>query len=87
MKLIPREILYGNPESEHASESPDGRLVTYMAPVNNVMNIFAGPLDNLSQIKPITNDTGRGIHTYGWMWDSRTILYAQNINGDENWTI
>ena len=67
MKLIPREILYGNPEKEHVPESPDGRLVAYMAPVNNVMNIWVGPLDNFSQIKPITNDAGRGFHTYGWM--------------------
>lgn len=59
----------------------------YTAPVNNVMNIWVGPLDNLTQIKPITNDTGRGIHTYSWMWDSRAILYAQDINGDENCTI
>ena len=69
------------------SESPDGRLVDYTAPVNNVMNIWVGPLDNLTQIKPITNDTGRGIYTYSWMWDSRAILYAQDINGDENCTI
>ena len=85
--LIPRQILFGNPDKEHVVESPDGMWLCYLAPVNGVMNIWVGPLDNLSLVKPITNETGRGIHFFNWMWDSRTILYPKDTNGDENWTI
>ena len=85
--LISRQILFGNPDKEHVVESPDGMWLCYLAPVNGVMNIWVGPLDNLSMVKPITNETGRGIHFFNWMWDSRTLLYPKDTNGDENWTI
>ncbi|MGD0955126.1 MAG: hypothetical protein ABR985_22525 [Methanotrichaceae archaeon] len=85
--LISRQILFGNPDMEHVVESPDGLWFCYLAPVNGVMNIWVGPLDNLSLAKPITRDTGRGIHFFYWMFDSRTILYPKDTNGDENWTI
>jgi hypothetical protein len=79
MKPITREILYDNPEKERMLESPDRRLVANMAPVNNVMNIWVGSLDNQSQRKSITNDTSRRIHTYGWMRDSRTLTFTPKI--------
>ena len=74
--LIPRQILFGNPDKEHVVESPDGMWLGYLAPVNGVMNIWVGPLDNLSLAKPITNETGRGIHFFYWMWNSRTLLLS-----------
>lgn len=85
--LIPRQILFGNPDKEHIVESPDGLWLCYLAPVNGVMNIWVGPMDNLSLVKPITNETDRGIHFFYWMWDSRTLLYPTDTKGDENWTI
>ena len=85
--LIPRQVLFGNPDKEHVVESPDGLWLCYLAPVKGVMNIWVGPIDNLSLVKPITNETGRGIHFFDWMWDSRTILFPKDTNGDENWTI
>src|SRR5512137_2727609 len=78
--LISRQILFGNPEREHLVESPNGLWLCYLAPVNGVMNIWVGPLDNLSLAKPITNETGRGIHFFYWMWDSRTLLYPTDTN-------
>jgi dipeptidyl aminopeptidase/acylaminoacyl peptidase len=87
VELIDRKILFGNPEREHVVESPDGKWLCYLAPVNGVMNIWVGPLDNLSLVKPITNEKGRGIHYFDWMWDSKTLLYSKDSNGDENWTI
>ena len=37
--LIPRQVLFGNPTMSDARISPDGRRISYLAPVDGVMNI------------------------------------------------
>ena len=38
--LIPREVLFGNPEKMSPRISPDGRLLAYLGPSNGVMNVW-----------------------------------------------
>jgi hypothetical protein len=40
VKLIPRKVLFGNPEKTSAQISPDGKRLAYIAPVNNVLNVW-----------------------------------------------
>ncbi|HTD18116.1 MAG TPA: hypothetical protein VK667_01155 [Ktedonobacteraceae bacterium] len=35
-QLIPRNVLFGNPEKTSPQVSPDGTKMAYLAPVNNV---------------------------------------------------
>ncbi len=86
-KLIPRELFFGNPDRYHILNSPDGKWLSYMAPYNGVLNVWVAPLYNLSAARPVTNDTFRGIQLYIWSNDNRSILYTQDRDGDENWTI
>jgi len=39
-KLIPREILFGNPEKASPKISPDGHYIAYLSPVNKILNIW-----------------------------------------------
>ncbi len=39
-QLIPRKILFGNPVKTSAQISPDGKRLAYLAPVNNVLNVW-----------------------------------------------
>ena len=59
--LISRELLFGNPTRFRGRVSPSGELVSYLAPVNGVMNIWVGPAGDLDAARPIANDTSRGI--------------------------
>lgn len=36
--LIPRQILFGNPDKTSVKISPDGSRISYLAPVNGVLN-------------------------------------------------
>ncbi|HOE45270.1 MAG TPA: hypothetical protein PLY65_00200 [Methanothrix soehngenii] len=36
--LIPRQILFGNPDKTSVKISPDGSRKSYLAPVNGVLN-------------------------------------------------
>jgi len=83
--LIPRQVLFGNPDKASPQISPDGRMISFLAPVNDVLNVWVGPVDDPASAVPVTNDTKRGIRIYFWAYTSNHILYLQDKNGDENW--
>ncbi|MCC6320752.1 MAG: S9 family peptidase [Phycisphaerales bacterium] len=86
-KLIPRAVLFGNPEKAGATISPDGSKVAFLAPVDGVMNVWVATTGRLADAKPVTKETRRGIRMYSWAHTSKHILYRQDQNGDENWHI
>ncbi|HSE41793.1 MAG TPA: S9 family peptidase [Acidobacteriota bacterium] len=85
-KLIPRQIIFGNPEKASPLISPDGKRMSYLAPVNNVLNVWVGEIGK-NDFRPITKDTDRGIMRYFWSEDNRHILYLQDLGGNENWRL
>ena len=84
--LIPRRVLYGNPERAAAAISPDGRRLGYLAPVNGVLNVWVGARDG-DDFKPVTHDTDRGIRQWAWAHNNRHLIYIQDQGGDENWRL
>ena len=43
--LIPRAVLFGNPERAGLQISPDGTMLSYLAPHNGVLNVWVKPID------------------------------------------
>ncbi len=82
--LIPREILFGNPEKASPLLSPDGKFMAYLAPHNGVLNVWVKTVGKEDD-RVVTDDKKRGIRAYMWAQDSRYILYIQDRDGDENW--
>src|SRR5687768_6256842 len=85
--LIPRKLLFGNPDKTQARISPDGQRLSYLAPVNGVLNVWVGPVNDPEAAKPVTDDTNRGIRFHSWAYTSKHIFYIQDKGGDENWRI
>ncbi|MFO0980819.1 MAG: S9 family peptidase [Planctomycetota bacterium] len=85
--LIPRDVLYGNPDKAAPEISPDGTRLSFLAPVNGVMNVWVGPLADPGAAKPVTNDTKRGIRRYLWAFNNTHVIYLQDQGGDENWRV
>lgn len=83
--LIPRRVLFGNPDKTQVRLAPDGSKIAYLAPLDGVLNVWVAPRDDLVAAQPVTHDTGRGIRFYEWAYDGRHILYIQDQGGDENW--
>lgn len=84
--LIPREVLFGNPERAEPKLSPDGTRLAYLAPRDGVLNVWVGPLTGEGFV-PVTRDTERGVRVYSWAHDGRHLLYLQDVGGDENWRL
>ena len=85
--LIPRDLLFGNPDRTMVRISSDGSNMSYLAPVKGVLNVWVAPAGHLEEARPVTNDTYRGIHDYGWAYTNKDLLYLQDKNGNENYSI
>ena len=82
--VIPRDVLFGNPEYASPSISPDGKLLSYLRPnADGVLNIWCKTLGK-SDDRIVTADTYRGIRSAFWAEDSKTLMYMQDTGGDEN---
>lgn len=97
--LIPREILFGNPERTSPQLSPDGTQLAWIAPRDGVLNVYVAPVAggavagggaggvDWAAARPVTHDTDRGVRGFLWEPDGRRIGYIQDRGGDENWRL
>ena len=82
--LIPRSAIFGNPDRTYVELSHDGRSIAWLAPANGVLNVFVAPIADLAAARAVTNATNRPIYGYFWAYDNRTIVFADDADGDEN---
>jgi dipeptidyl aminopeptidase/acylaminoacyl peptidase len=82
--LIPREHFFGNPERTAGQISPSGTQISFLAPRDGVLNVWAGPADDIDAATPVTHDTGRGVRNYRWTPSGDALLYFQDVGGNEN---
>src|SRR5271154_6629085 len=89
--LIPRQVLFGNPERISPQISPDGTRLAWIAPHEGVLNVWLAPIGaegvDWDAATVVTEDTDRGVRVFGWAWDGRHLLYLQDTGGDENWRL
>ncbi len=85
--LIPRSVLYGNPERSNVQISPDGKWLSWVAPKDGVMNVFVAPVAELDKATAVTAETVRPVQGVTWAYDSKHILYQRDQNGDENFHV
>lgn len=85
--LIPRAALFGNPVKSGAQLSPDGRWLSWMAPVNGVMNVWVAPADKPDAAKAVTDAKDRPIPTHFWSGNSEQVLFVKDNAGDENFRL
>ena len=97
VELIPRSVLFGNPERTSPRLSPDGSRLAWIAPRDGVLNVWVAPAVggggegtagvDWGAAQAITEDTDRGVRVFVWARDGRHVLYLQDAGGDENWRL
>ena len=81
--LIPREVLFGNPDRASPEISPDGTRLAYLrADDRDVMQVWVRTLGKEDD-RAVTRERRRGIRAFQWAYDGR-LLYLQDSDGDEN---
>src|SRR6266568_4387678 len=90
-ELIPRQVLFGNPERISPRISPDGATLAWIAPYEGVLNVWTAPVGpagvSWGAAQVVTADSDRGIRVFTWAHDGRHLLYLQDAGGDENWRL
>ncbi|MCB0791717.1 MAG: S9 family peptidase [Flavobacteriales bacterium] len=81
---IDMKLFFKNPDKATFRISPDGNFISYRAPWHNRMNLFVRPIGDTSVVQ-VTHDTIRDVGGYFWKGDR--LLYARDINGDENFIV
>jgi dipeptidyl aminopeptidase/acylaminoacyl peptidase len=91
VELIPRTVLFGNPERVTPHISPDGTRLAWIAPHEGVLNAWVAPIGasgvDWDSATVVTADTDRGIRFCAFARDDRHLLYIQDTGGDENWRL
>lgn len=84
--LIDREHFFADPDKNMVKLSPDGKTISYLAPVNGILNLWVAPLSNPTQGQSLTQSQDP-IHDYHWSAKGDWLLYLQDNQGDENWQL
>jgi dipeptidyl aminopeptidase/acylaminoacyl peptidase len=84
--LIPRNVIFGNPEKTAPQISPDGTMLAYLAPRGGVLNVWIKTIGKEDD-RAVTADSIRGIFNYFWGGDSKHMMYLQDKGGNENWQL
>jgi dipeptidyl aminopeptidase/acylaminoacyl peptidase len=85
--LLPRKLLFGNPDRLPPRLSPDGKRILFIAPDEGVLNVWVGPADDPKAAKPITKERTRPIRMAHWAETSEHVLFTNDKGGDENFHI
>ena len=82
--LIPREVLFGNPEIMSVNLSPDGRWIAFLAPDQGVLNLWVRDLDGQVPARLLTQQRDRPQRPGYWTADGRFLISSRDGDGDEN---
>src|SRR3546814_1349316 len=80
VELIPRDALFGNPERANVQISPDGEYLSWIAPVDGVLNVWVAPAGDVADARAVTDDDARGIRQYFWSYRPDTLLYPRDTD-------
>ena len=82
--LIPRSVLFGNPDRSSLQISPDGRYYSWLAPKDGVLNLFVAPASDITKARAMSAEKSRPVRNYGWAADGHHLYFVQDQAGDEN---
>ena len=86
--LIDREVFFGNPSIAAGKLSPDGRWLSFVQPLDGVLNVWVKRIEEpFDAARPMTDDRSRPVVQSFWSRDSRRILFVQDQGGDENFHV
>ncbi|HRE33097.1 MAG TPA: hypothetical protein PLD88_14060, partial [Candidatus Berkiella sp.] len=71
--MIPRQVLFADPEKLNVKISPNGKYISYLAPYEEELNLWLAPIDNTQAAKPITQSK-QPLKDYCWSANGNFLL-------------
>ncbi|HEY7471185.1 MAG TPA: S9 family peptidase [Gemmatimonadota bacterium] len=86
--LIDREVFFGNPRIVNGQLSPDGRWLSFVQPLDAILNVWVKRIEEpFDAARPMTDDRDRPVVQSFWSRDARRILFVQDRAGNENFHV
>ena len=86
--LIDRKLFFGEIQISGAQISPDGQYLSFLKPYKGTRNIWVKKAgEPFDAARPMSNESARPVRSYFWSRDSKYLLYAQDVGGDENFNV
>jgi dipeptidyl aminopeptidase/acylaminoacyl peptidase len=86
--MIDREIFFDNPEISRGQLSPDAQWISFLKPLDGVMNIWVKKFDEpFENARALTAEVKRPISAYFWTYDGKYVLFVKDQDGDENYLV
>jgi dipeptidyl aminopeptidase/acylaminoacyl peptidase len=79
---IARAELFGEPVRHGAQLAPRGDRVAFLAPRDGVTNLWVLSVGAMDEVRPVTDDRGRGVRSFIWAADSAMLVYALDEQGN-----
>ncbi len=86
--IIDRALFFGEVEISGGQISPDGQYFSFLKPYKGTRNIWVKKTtEPFSAARPVSAEVTRPVRGYFWSRDSKYLLYAQDVGGDENFNV
>lgn len=85
--LIERTRLLANSSRQFSRISPDGAWLSWLAPLDGVMNLWIAPVAKPGESRVLTRERTDRVSNYAWSPDSGFLLYTQDRGGDQNFVL
>lgn len=80
--LIPRSVLFADQDKLSVRLSPDGRTISYLAPVDDTLGVWIASVADPAKPRLLFKQTGAPIFNLQWTYTSREFVYLQPVNKD-----
>ncbi|MCP1728222.1 dipeptidyl aminopeptidase/acylaminoacyl peptidase [Natronospira proteinivora] len=86
--IIDRAVFFDDPEISGGQLSPDGEWVSFIQPLDGVMNVWVKRRgEDFEDARPLTDDRDRPVRSHWWSRDARYVVFMQDTGGDENFRL
>lgn len=86
VSIIPKSVIFGNPQRDAPSISPDGTKLAWLAPSNGLLNLWVADVNQIENAKPVSNVKDRPIAFFRWDY-TNNLIYHKDDGGNENYHI
>lgn len=85
--LVPRALLFADPERTSVRLSPDGSQIAYVAPLHGAQNLWLAPAADPSSARPLTDLRTGSIEELRWSSSGRHVAYLHDPTGEEDYRL
>jgi dipeptidyl aminopeptidase/acylaminoacyl peptidase len=75
--LIPRQVLFSDPDKATVKISPDGKRISYRAPHENSMSLWIAPVNDAKNFKAVLKPDAAPVINYEWAFTTKHVLYLK----------